>query len=294
MSNRANETDVSTGRRSVIVAGLTAPIWLPDLAASAAQKKPASSISPDPRRDTVTMTIVYDNNPDPNRSELISQWGFGCYIDGLQKTILFDTGGQGWALCANMRQLNCDPTRIDAVVLSHIHWDHTGGLPSLAAQRTGIPVYIPVGFPKAFKKHARSLGLTIIEADEPEAVCTGAVTTGTLGKGAIEEHGLCVKTGEGWVVITGCAHPGAHQMASRAHKITGGPIDTFFGGFHMMHKPTSMINGVIRRFKELGVRKGAPCHCSGDETRRLFKEAYGDQGQYVGLGSVFERMRAEM
>ena len=72
MPSRANETDVSTGRRSVIVAGLTAPIWLPDLGASAAQKKPASSISPDPRRNTVTMTIVYDNNPDPNRSELIS------------------------------------------------------------------------------------------------------------------------------------------------------------------------------------------------------------------------------
>lgn len=50
MSSRANETDVSTGRRSVIVAGLTAPIWLPDLAASAAQEKPESSISPEPRR----------------------------------------------------------------------------------------------------------------------------------------------------------------------------------------------------------------------------------------------------
>ena len=57
-------------------------------------------------------------------------------------------------------------------------------------------------------------------------------------------------------------------------------------------KPTSMINGVIRRFKELSVRKGTPCHCSGDEARRLFKEAYGDQGECVGLGSVFERTRA--
>jgi|GEM_PF-2754546 len=69
MSNRAKEIDVSTGRRSIIVAGLTAPIWLPDLATSAAQENPAPSKSPDPRRDTVSMTIVYDNYPDLNRSE---------------------------------------------------------------------------------------------------------------------------------------------------------------------------------------------------------------------------------
>ena len=238
------------------------------------------------------MTILYDNNPDPNRSELISEWGFSCFIEGLDKTILFDTGGQGWVFDTNMDQLNCDPKRIDAVVLSHIHWDHVGGLSALAARRTGIPVYIPVGFPEAFKEHARSLGYTVIEADEPQAVCPGAITTGTLGKGAIEEHGLCVKTHDGWVLITGCAHPGAHKLAAQAYEVTGGPIDTVFGGFHMMRKPASTINGVVRRFKELGVRQGAPCHCSGDDARRLFKEAYGDQGLYATLGTVFKRKRA--
>ncbi len=292
MSIHATETDVCTERRGIIMAGLTAPIWLSDYATSAAQENPAPSSSQQPRRDSVTMTIVYDNNPNPDRSELISEWGFGCFIEGLQKTILFDTGGKRSALYANMRQLNCDPKRIDAVVLSHIHWDHTGGLPSLAAQRTGIPMYVPVGFPAAFKEHARALGYTVIEADEPEVVCPGAKTTGTLGKGAIEEHGLCVRTKKGWVLITGCAHPGVDNMAAQAQKITGGPIDTVFGGFHMIQKPTSTINGVIKRFQELGVRQGAPCHCSGDDARRLFKEAYGDEGLYAGLGTVFERKRA--
>ena len=177
----------------------------------------------------MTMTIVYDNNP--GREGLISEWGFGCVIRGLKKTILFDTGGAGWALLSNMRQLDVNIKEIDVVVLSHIHWDHTGGLPSVAIERTDLPAYMPIGFPEAFKEHAQSIGTRPIEAAESVEICPGIRTTGTLGRGAIEEHGLCVKTDKGWVLITGCAHPGIDNMAARAKKVTGGPIELVLGGF---------------------------------------------------------------
>ena len=110
---------------------------------------------------------------------------------------------------------------------------------------------------------------------------------GTLGKGAIEEHGLCVKTKKGWVVITGCAHPGADNMAAQARQVTGGPVHLVAGGFHMMRLPEAGINAVVDRFEELGVQRAAPCHCSGDETRRIFNQRLGNRCTLVGVGDDF-------
>jgi len=290
MRGETASTSVDTERRAVIVAGLTAPFWLPDLArvAVADGALPGTSTRAD---DGLVATIVYENYPGPEG--LIAQWGFACLIEGLEKTILFDTGGIGTALLSNMRHLKRDPKSVDAVVLSHIHWDHTGGLPSLAPIRTGIPVYMPVGFPPAFREHARSLGYKPVEAAASEKICTGARTTGTLGQGAIEEHGLCVKTREGWVLITGCAHPGADNMAAQAKTVTGGPIHTVLGGFHMIQESPARIGAVIDRFEELGVKRAMPCHCSGDETRSLFKQRLGDRCDLPGVGYVFRLVKPE-
>ncbi|MCK4341439.1 MAG: MBL fold metallo-hydrolase [Phycisphaerae bacterium] len=230
-------------------------------------------------------TIVYDNNP--GQKGLTADWGFGCVIRGAEKTILFDTGGNGRILLENMRRLNVDPKEIDVVVLSHIHGDHTGGLASFLQERTGVPVYIPTGFPPAFKQRVRSLGAQVIEANDSARICPGVRTTGTLGKGAIEEHGLCVKTPEGWVLVTGCAHPGVDNLAAQAKEVTGGPLYLVLGGFHLLSRSRSQINAIIDRFEELGIRRAAPCHCSGDPARRLFKQRLGDRCELVGVGHVF-------
>lgn len=283
MRDEAASTSVNTERRAVIVAGLTAPFWLPDLARSAIAAVPSPDTS-SRADDGIVVTILYENYPGPDG--LIAQWGFACLIEGLEKTILFDTGGAGRILLSNMRHLKQDPKGIDAVVLSHIHWDHTGGLPSLAPIRTGVPVYMPVGFPPAFTEHARSLGYKAVEAAESVEVCPGARTTGTLGQGAIEEHGLCVKAREGCVLITGCAHPGADKMAAQAKKAAGAPVHAVLGGYHMIGKSPARIGAVIDRFEELGVHRAMPCHCSGDETRSLFKQRLGDRCDLPGVGYV--------
>ena len=237
----------------------------------------------------ITMTIVYDNNP--GQEGLTTAWGFACVIQGLEKSVLFDTGGNGRLLLENMRRLNLDPKGIDVVVLSHIHGDHTGGLSSFLRVRTGVPVYIPTGFPPAFKERVRSLGARPEEAIKSVGICRGVRTTGTLGKGAIEEHGLCVKVGKGWVLITGCAHPGVADMAAQAKQVTGESVHLVVGGFHMGSQPEAKINAAIDRFEKLGVQRVAPCHCSGDRARRLFRQRFGDRCILAGVGTVlqFER-----
>jgi 7,8-dihydropterin-6-yl-methyl-4-(beta-D-ribofuranosyl)aminobenzene 5'-phosphate synthase len=277
--------NIGPTRRGMLIAGATAPLWLGDLARSVAQENQGARSSPPPRRNRIVLTIVYDNNPGPKN--LVTQWGFSCLVQGTEKTVLFDTGGDGEVLLRNMHRMGLDPRRIDTVVLSHIHGDHTGGLPSIVRDRPHMPVYIPTGFPATFIDHARSLGAEVIEADETARICSGVRTTGTLGKGAIEEHGLCVETDKGGVLITGCAHPGADNMAAQARQVTGQAVHLVVGGYHMVRQPESSINAVIDRFEKLGVQRAAPCHCSGDLTRKLFKQRLVGRCSLVGAGDLF-------
>ncbi|MBU0717491.1 MAG: MBL fold metallo-hydrolase [Planctomycetes bacterium] len=289
LSQHAFEISVRQTRRRFLAAGATAPLWLSGLPDLFAEERIAMESPDQANLERIVTKIVYDNHP--SGPGLISEWGFGCVIQGTEKTILFDTGGAGWALLSNMHQLKLDPKKIDAVVLSHIHWDHTGGLPSFIHERGRVPVYIPAGFPKAFKEHAKSLGGELIECDESVTVGQDVRTTGTLGKGAIEEHALCVKTDKGWVVITGCAHPGVDNMAAQAKEVVSGPIHMVMGGFHMMRQSNEEVDTVIDRLEGLGVQRSAPCHCSGDTTRTRFKERLEGRCSLVGVGDEFRFRR---
>ncbi len=285
MRKHAYDRNVDHVRRGIVIAAATAPVWVPDLVNATEEESPMSSSTRRPNQDKIVMTIAYDNNP--GATHLTTAWGFSCLIQGLDKTILFDTGGDGELLLRNMDQLGLDPKQVDAVVLSHIHWDHVGGLPSILQDRSALPVYTPSGFPPEFLQRARSLGAEVIQADESVDVCPHARTTGTLGKGAIEEHGLCVETQKGWVLITGCAHPGAENLTARAAKIVGQPMHLVVGGFHMLDQSEPAIHAAIDRFDELGVKRAAPCHCSGDTPRRLFKQRLAGRCSLVGAGDRF-------
>jgi 7,8-dihydropterin-6-yl-methyl-4-(beta-D-ribofuranosyl)aminobenzene 5'-phosphate synthase len=95
--------------------------------------------------EPTTLTVVYDNrSADPR---LGTAWGFACLIETSATTILFDTGGDGQLLMDNLTALGIDPQAIDAVVLSHIHSDHTGGLDRLLAANDRLTVYLPRSFP---------------------------------------------------------------------------------------------------------------------------------------------------
>ena len=91
------------------------------------------------------LTIVYDNNP--YREGLETRWGFSCLVEGLERTILFDVGGEGAVLLRNMAKLEIDPNTIDVVILSHIHYDHIGGLSEFLEQNPDVVVYMPSSFP---------------------------------------------------------------------------------------------------------------------------------------------------
>lgn len=230
----------------------------------------------------VTLTIVYDNNPyDPR---LRTAWGFACLVETADTTVLFDTGGDGPTLLGNMDVLGIDPHDIDAVVLSHIHGDHTGGLLALLDLGITPQVFAPAAFPQTFKDAVRAR-TDLVEVSGPAELLPGIWTTGELGS-AIVEEALAVESDAGLIVITGCAHPGVDEMVRQAQAVLGEPVVLVTGGFHLGDAGQSRIAQIIAAFHEMNVQQVAPCHCTGDRARRMFAEAYGPDYIAAGVGRV--------
>ncbi len=235
--------------------------------------------------DSVTMTIVYDNYQ--HQQGLKTGWGFSCVVRGLDRTVLFDTGGDGEMLLANFSDLRIDPAEIDVVFLSHIDGDHTGGLSAFLAANTNVTVYLPASFPSGFKAEVQQAGAEVVEIRQPQMLFGNAFTTGELGRLKLEQS-LVAMVGDIGVVISGCAHPGIERMVAKARDTTGGTRFLAIGGFHFFRSPDKTVREVIDRLKSLGVEWAAPTHCSGDRARELFEEAFGDRYIRAGVGKTID------
>ena len=231
--------------------------------------------------EEVIITIVYDNNG--YNGHLTAAWGFSCIVKCRQETILFDTGGDGRVLFSNMAKLGISPDGIDAIVLSHIHGDHTGGIDELLKRNSAVTVYLPLSFPEQTKQHIKSYGVNLVYLHEPRELFAGVFTTGELD-GGVREQSLLVKTSKGLVLITGCAHPGVVNIVKRAKEIAKDNIYIVVGGFHLAGAFPSQISYRAETLLQLGVEKVALCHCSGDEARKLFKDYFGENYLNCGAG----------
>jgi 7,8-dihydropterin-6-yl-methyl-4-(beta-D-ribofuranosyl)aminobenzene 5'-phosphate synthase len=237
------------------------------------------------KADTLTIRIIYENCQfDPR---LKAEWGFSCFISGTQKTILFDTGGDGLTLLSNIKKLKITPEQVELIFLSHIHGDHTGGLLEFLKKNNKAKIFLPHSFPSLFKKEITALGTPYIEVKEPTEICQSVFSTGELGT-SIQEQSLIIETGKGLVIITGCAHPGIVSIVKKAKELVNRNVYMVLGGFHLLGSSKEEIEGIVGEFRKMGVEKVAPCHCSGDKTRELFQQENKEDFISGGVGKLIE------
>jgi 7,8-dihydropterin-6-yl-methyl-4-(beta-D-ribofuranosyl)aminobenzene 5'-phosphate synthase len=232
--------------------------------------------------DVLKITILYDNNPfDPR---LKTDWGFSALLEFRGQTLLFDTGGDGRILLENMQVLGIEPAHVQSIVLSHAHGDHTGGLIALLDGHRKPTVYLLPSFADSYKNQVTQL-TQVSEVTPGQLIADGILTTGEI-KGNIPEQALLVRTENGLVIVTGCAHPGIVRIVESAIELTNDPVYLVLGGFHLGDKSETDIFAILTDFRRLGVQNVAPCHCSGENAIAMFAAEYGQAFVRVGVGTM--------
>jgi 7,8-dihydropterin-6-yl-methyl-4-(beta-D-ribofuranosyl)aminobenzene 5'-phosphate synthase len=265
----------------VITTASLGPTSTADPTTTAVAHETTSSTAPE---TTMRLTIVYDNTADDSR--LAAAWGFAALVDTTGGRLLFDTGGDGALLLANMALLDIDPSTIDAVVLSHQHEDHIGGMAALLGTGATPTVYLPASFAPTSKQWVAER-TQLVEITGPQQILPGVFTTGEMGDGIIEQA-LVVETAAGSVVITGCSHPGIVEVVRRAREVCPGRVALVVGGFHLSQATTQRIQSIVAAFRELEVQQVAPAHCTGAAATEAFAREYGDDFLTAGAGRVIE------
>ena len=262
----------------LVLGGL--PVVAQEASPATSSAEPALSPTLPPARPSdLRLTVLYDNVS--GSPELIPHWGFAALVEYGSHTLMFDTGADGAILLQNMEQLGVDPLSIEAVILSHAHPDHTGGLQALLDTGVRPTVYAPAEFGDAFKEQVRTQ-TELVEVTDAVEVIPGVHTTRPVGR--TTEEALVVESGDGAVVITGCAHPGVAEMVRQAQAVTSSQIAYLVGGLHLFQTPSEMVPPIITEVQQLGVAKVLPAHCTGDAAIELFRTEYGEDFTEGGVG----------
>ena len=228
------------------------------------------------------ITVVYDNNA--YNPELTTAWGFSALIEYWGETMLFDTGGDLATLRSNMAKLEIDPSEIETIAISHRHQDHIGGLVGLLAETDNPTVYLIPSLMASYE-HRISQNAQVLAVSPGQSLGEAFFTTGEM-KVNVPEQALIIRTSKGLVIVTGCAHPGIVAIVEQAKGLFEEDIYFVMGGFHLGSKSTRDLEGILDAFRRLGVEKVGPCHCTGDQAIKMFKEEYGEDFVQVGVGKV--------
>lgn len=212
------------------------------------------------------ITVIYDNRSA--KEGWRSGWGWSVLLG---ENLLFDTGSDPEDFMENLRKA-IPPEKIKEVVISHPHWDHTGGLFTLAKESPGIRVYVGEGFSQKFQEELERKGAEVIRGSGWR-VLRGGIWIGPELPHPVPEQFLVVEGKDRVLLIGGCSHPGIENFARLTREKFQKPM-IVMGGFHLFSAPERKIREVAEKLRDYGTVLAYPSHCSGERASRIFREYF--------------------
>ena len=241
------------------------------------------------------ITVLVENTA--GKSGVIAEHGLAYFIEAGDEKILFDTG-QGMALEHNAKKLGIDLHNLDALILSHGHYDHTGGLHLVSPKRVfAHPAVTESKFSRNPNGKIHSVAMPNVDrqallahpkwirVEAPVELSNGICITGpvprltdfedtggaffcdtdcTVSDELLDDQALFFETSAGIVVVLGCAHSGVINTLRFIQTLTDHrPIHTVIGGMHLLHADENRMNRTVEELRLLNVQHLMPCHCTG-------------------------------
>ena len=273
------------------------------------------SVPADNRRLTVLVDAF------GSQSKLHQDWGYAALVEYGGRRILFDTGNDSAGFEKNVRRLGVDLARLDGVVISHRHGDHTAGLRYLLTVNPRVKIYVPddeaFGGPTPaafFRQPDPSLptemryfngavpnviphgsawtDATFVRVSETLEIAPGfrlvRNISSTQDFSETPELSLVLDTPKGQIVVVGCSHPGIEQILTSVAK-RDQDIYMVVGGLHLVTAPRSEIERLaVSLHEKWKIDRIAPGHCTGELMFALLRRIFRGNYQYAGVGTVIE------
>ncbi len=203
---------------------------------------------------------------DVAREGLAAVHGLSLYIVDDDRYILFGTGPSPGILKRNAEAMGIDLEMLDAVIVSHEHIAHSGGVLALPPYTT---IYVPRDYPSTLIHKYIEHGYRVIPVNEVTLLDTGVSIIGPY-YGPPNEIVLVVEKEHGLVVFMGCGHAGADKILDDIRRIYGAEISYLVGGLHLAGAPEHIVTRVVDKIAAV-TRRIIPLHCSGGAQDYLAK-----------------------
>jgi len=229
--------------------------------------------------------------------------GVAFLIETEDQRVVFDTGESGTVLLHNLELLDVDPAAIDALAISHAHYDHTGGLAALLEHvRPGTPLYAnpdlfrerfsrregkPQNVGLSMRREALAARVTLYLNAAPQETLPGVWTTGEITErrepeGSSDYHlmregdalvadvygddmALVLQSGERLVLVCGCGHAGLLNTLAHVERAFEAPIGVIAGGLHLTSASAGDLEHIIDVLSAMpALERVYPNHCTGE------------------------------
>jgi len=263
-------------------------------------------------------TIMNDEAVD---SKYQTEHGLSFWIEYKESIFLYDTG-QSESFYENLMLQKLNLLDVDHIVLSHGHYDHTGGMIKIMQINPSCNLHVGEGF--WYSKYSknendylyRGNGFTRLQIQKTNMLIHEMKESHRLIDDCVhiasnfsrnpyferidpkfhikinedfvadkfdDEIVLCIEHTKGMIVFVGCGHPGIVNIIESVREFFNKPIYAVFGGFHIKGEDTAYIDEVVD-YLHKNVEIVGTGHCSGEIAVERLKSVFGEKYLELSVG----------